>query len=292
MSHRFYLIIVLLSILAGCKKTEPIAGYTRADKGYYYKLLALGDGNDHPHEGAVLVTEAVMRTQADSIFWDTFHDGANGFFISLDNLDMPGNCHEQFLKMVEGDSISFYMHPHVFFKTYFDTLVPPFCAKDTLVRLDVKINQIISKNDYKEMKRISELGATEDRELEELQLIDSYLMSKYNYVKPDQNGIYIIEKTTTAGEPAAYGKKLVVSYKGSFLDGKPIDREAQLMEFTYGTPDQLIEGLNIVIGSLKKGETSKIIVPSRLAFGEKGSSNGSVPPYTPIVYEIKLIDIK
>lgn len=292
MSYKYYLILVLLSVLVSCKKTEPIAGYTRADQGYYYKLLALGDGNDHPQQGAVLVTEAVMRTQSDSVFWDTFHDGANGFFISLEDLNAPGNCHEQFLKLVEGDSISFYIHPDVFFKNYFDTIVPSFCSLDTLVRLDVKINQIISKADYQELKRISELGSQEDLELEELQRIDSYLMTKYRYVKPDQNGIYIIEKTSTSGESVSYGKKIVVSYRGSFLDGKPIDKAAQIMEFPYGTPDQLIEGLNIVIGSLKKGETSKIIVPSRLAFGEKGSSNGSVPPYTPIVYEIKLIDIK
>jgi FKBP-type peptidyl-prolyl cis-trans isomerase len=64
------------------------------------------------------------------------------------------------------------------------------------------------------------------------------------------------------------------------------------LEFTYGTPDQLIKGLNIVIGTLKKGEFVKIIVPSRLAFGEKGSSNGSIQPYTPLVYNLKIIDIK
>jgi FKBP-type peptidyl-prolyl cis-trans isomerase len=88
------------------------------------------------------------------------------------------------------------------------------------------------------------------------------------------------------------GKRVKISYSGMFLDGKPIDDSEQIIEYVYGTPDQLIKGLNIVIGSLKKGETSKIIVPSRLAFGESGSSNGSIPPYTPLVYNLKIIDIK
>ena len=74
--------------------------------------------------------------------------------------------------------------------------------------------------------------------------------------------------------------------------GKPLDSTPQKIELIYGTPDQLIKGLNIVIGSLKKGEFSKIIVPSRLAFGELGSSNQLVQPYTPLVYNLTLIDIK
>jgi hypothetical protein len=77
-----------------------------------------------------------------------------------------------------------------------------------------------------------------------------------------------------------------------YLDEKPLDVKPQTLEFIYGTPDQIIKGLNIVIGTLKKGEFSKIIVPSHLAFGEKGSSNQLVQPFTPLVYNITLIDIK
>ena len=43
---------------------------------------------------------------------------------------------------------------------------------------------------------------------------------------------------------------------------------------------------------LKKGEKAKIILPSQLAFGDQGSSNGVIPPYTPLVYQIEIIDIK
>jgi FKBP-type peptidyl-prolyl cis-trans isomerase len=60
----------------------------------------------------------------------------------------------------------------------------------------------------------------------------------------------------------------------------------------YGTPDQVLKGINYVIPRLKVGQSAKIILPSRLAFGEKGSSNGTVPPFTPLLYEITLNDIK
>ncbi|MGZ3885263.1 MAG: FKBP-type peptidyl-prolyl cis-trans isomerase [Bacteroidia bacterium] len=43
---------------------------------------------------------------------------------------------------------------------------------------------------------------------------------------------------------------------------------------------------------MKKGDFVKIILSSWLAFGETGSSNGTIPPFTPLLYEIKLIEVK
>jgi FKBP-type peptidyl-prolyl cis-trans isomerase len=278
-------------MITSCKKTS-IEGYTRDASGFYYKLIALGDGNSHPETGNVCVVDAVMKTQDDSVFWDTRHDAMNGLYIAINQKLMNGSCNGHLLKLVEGDSASFLVRPSVFFRDYFDTIVPAFCKNDSLVRLDFKFNQIMSRQEYTALKQNAETGHVEDTELEELQLIDSYLVQHYSFVKPDGYGMYTLEKKLTNLEKVSAGKRIKIAYSGSYLDGKPIDLGEQQLEFVYGTPDQLIEGLNIVIGSLKKAETIKIIVPSRLAFGESGSSNGSIPPYTPLVYNVKIIDIK
>lgn len=294
MFNRIVFFFLVLALCFSCKKQEQIDSYTRGDNGFYYKLLAIGDGNEMPHKDQVVVLEAVMKTQSDSVFWDTSHDAMSGLYVDLKSPLLLGSCNHYFLNMVEGDSASFLIKPSVFFKNYFDTIVPDFCKNDSLVRLNVKLNQIISKSEYDELKRLATTGSNEieDTELQELQIIESYLLQHYKFVKADGNGIYTLQKTTTNLEKVAYGKKVKLAYQGSFLDGKPVDREEQTIECIYGTPDQLIKGLNIVIGALKKGETTKIIVPSRLAFGESGSSNGSIPPYTSLVYNIKIIDIK
>ncbi len=286
-----FLLAVLFSFFS-CKKQTEFKGYAFYPDGYYCKLLSIGDGNESPTSNQVVVLDAVMRTQSDSVFWDTKHDATNGLYVSLRN-NLLGSAKDYYLRMVEGDSVSFLIKPSVFFRAYFDTIVPEFCKNDSLVRLDVKLNQIISKSEYDAMVN-NAFGEDkeEDTELLELQNIDCYLLNNYKYVKADENGIYVISKTTTTLEKVSNGKKVKIAFKGSFLDGKPVDRTEQIIEFIYGTPDQLIKGLNIVIGSLKKGETTKIIVPSRLAFGESGSSNHSIPPYTPLVYNIKIIDIK
>lgn len=293
MFHRIIFVFLVIVCCVGCIKESQVDGYTKDSTGFYYKLLAIGDGNEQPQRNNILLLEAQMKTLSDSVFWDTNHDATNGLYIDLNDQLLLGSCNPYFLQMVEGDSASFLIKPSIFFKNYFDTIVPDFCRKDTLLKLNVKLIQIMSKAEYNELKKFAECGNNEeDFELQELQSIDDYLRQYYKHVKVDGNGIYTLKKTLTNSESLAFGKRVKVAYQGCFLDGKPIDISEQTIEYVYGTPDQLIKGLNIVIGSLKKGETTKIIVPSRLAFGELGSSNGSVPPYTPLVYNIKIIDIK
>ena len=292
--NKFLLLFLFAAFLFfSCHKEQQLDGFTRDSNGFYYKLLLIGDGNESPEFENVVVFDAVMKTQSDSVFWDTKHDAVNGLYVSLFSKVNLGSCMKHFFKMVEGDSVSFLMKPSNLFRDFFDTIVPDFCIHDSLVRLDVKLNQIISKAEYQSLKRNS-VGQDEeeDTELQELQEIDCFLTANYKNVKMDGNGLYVINKTTTNLEKVSAGKRVKISYTSSFLDGKPVDSHEQVLEFIYGTPDQIIKGLNIVIGSLKMGETTKIIVPSRLAFGELGSSNGSIPPYTPLVYNIKIIEIK
>ena len=148
----------------------------------------------------------------------------------------------------------------------------------------------------KSLQNISSYSKSEnnvkDNKLQELIKINSYLKNNYPNVVVNNFGFYELEKKGNQNQKVKFGEKIKVSYQGFFLDGKPIDFKPQQIEFIYGTPDQFIKGLNIVIGSLKKGEFSKIILPSRLAFGELGSSNKFIQPYTPLVYKITLIDIK
>lgn len=284
---------MLILFCVGCKRKEQIDGFTRDAKGYYYRLLSIGDGNESPSKDNVVVLEAAMKTLEDSVFWDTRHDASNGLYVMLNSSETAGSCKEHFLKMVEGDSVSFLMKPTALFRDYFDTIVPGFCRNDSLIKMNVKVVQIISKAEYAALIKNAEgEDVEEDTELQELQNIDCFLVGGHRSVKVDGNGIYVLERTHTNLEQVSAGKKIKVVYQGSFLDGKLIDKQEQTLEFIYGTPDQVIKGLNIVIGSLKKGETTKIILPSRLAFGESGSSNGSIPPYTPLVYTLKIIDIK
>ncbi len=289
---KYFALIVFVVVLASCKKTNLVDGYSLASNGLYYKLLSIGDGSAKLLPDQVIVADAQMCTLTDSVFWDTRHFGVNELYFELNDSTKLKPFYSHLIKLTEGDSVSYLLEPTYFFNLFFSTPVPNFCKKDTLVKINFKINQIISKYEYKELQHLAQFGSNKDTELEELQLIDNYLVQNKFSSKPNDYGIYELSKTSTTDDKVEIGKKIKIEFESWFVDGKPLDNGVQTLEFIYGTPDQLIKGLNIVISTLKKGETSKIIVPSRLAFGEQGSSNGNVPPYTPIVYKIKIIDIK
>lgn len=289
MARILWCFLPALCFLAACKESQH-NGYTKSPQGYYYKLLALGDGKQNADMASTLFCNAVIRTQGDSVFFNSNYSTARGFYITLHPAgNLSGKQH--FLKMTEGDSISLMVEKACFFREYFDTLVPYFLEKDSLVKLDVKILAVLKKDTGNASAKLSGDPA-EDKELQELKEIDEYLKKYYPGVRADQNGIYTLEHSHTALEKAIPGKKARISYSGFYLNGNPVENGGQQLEFTLGTPDQLVKGLNIVIHTLKKGETTKIIVPSRLAFGESGSTNGSIPPYTPLLYNLTLIDIK
>nr|MBA3902022.1 FKBP-type peptidyl-prolyl cis-trans isomerase [Bacteroidota bacterium] len=82
-----------------------------------------------------------------------------------------------------------------------------------------------------------------------------------------------------------------VKYTGYLLDGTMFDQEDIPFTFNLDAEGQVIPGLEIAIKRMKKGGKAKIIIPSHLAFGELGSSNGLIPPKAPLIYEIELIAV-
>lgn len=279
----FCLLAVLF--LSSCSSSGN--GYTEAPEGYAYKLLAIGDGQKCATATGVVVCEAVLRSGHDSIFFNSRYQAPQGFYIRLRGSSAASG--KQHLAMLtEGDSLSLMIGKTCFFREYFDTLVPYFLLQDSLVKVDLKILRVLQAD----TAPVAAANGQEDLELEELKQIDEYLKQHYPNAKADGYGLYILEHQQTGAEPVSAGKRIRIKYSGFYLNGSPLDNGSQQLEFAFGTPDQLVKGLNIVIGNLKKGETTKIIVPSRLAFGETGSTNGSIPPYTPLLYNVTLIDIK
>jgi hypothetical protein len=275
----------LLATLTACTGS-PGNGYTVAPEGYSYRLLAICDDKHDSLEAGALLAEMTLRTAKDSLFFNSRYQAPQGFYIRVHGSPTASGKH-YLASLTEGDSVSLMVGKTCFFREYFDTLVPYFLVQDSVVRLDLKIIRRLTTDTLG-----MQVTNGEDRELHELKQIDDYLKLHYPHVKADSYGLYMLEHTKTTDRAVSQGKRIRIEYSGFYLNGSPLDNGRQQLEFAYGTPDQLVKGLNIVIGNLKKGETTKIIVPSRLAFGETGSTNGSIPPYTPLLYNLRLIDIK
>lgn len=111
----------------------------------------------------------------------------------------------------------------------------------------------------------------------------------------DTNIYYIIDKEGT-GENVKSGDDVTVKYTGMFIDGTVFDASAYYNEagtMTYqhkGTESRMIPGWETGIELLNKGAKAVFLFPSAKAYGTGGYS--SIPPYSPLIFVIEVVDIK
>ena len=76
------------------------------------------------------------------------------------------------------------------------------------------------------------------------------------------------------------------------MDGTKFDSSVdrnQPFEFVVGQ-GQVIRGWDEALSMMHVGEKVKIILPSRIAYGERGAG-GSIPPFAPLMFEVELLEI-
>jgi len=120
--------------------------------------------------------------------------------------------------------------------------------------------------------------------------IATYLKANNITVQPTKDGLYVIEDVKGKGQKPGPKDYLKVHYSVSTIEGKLFyssfknpEPHVMQMEGQFETAG-LKEGLSL----LNKGSKAHLILPSKLAFGE---GNNSVEPYTPLLYEVQLVDV-
>ena len=80
-----------------------------------------------------------------------------------------------------------------------------------------------------------------------------------------------------------------VFYKGTFIDGRVFDQ-------SHGTPISfpvggVIAGWTEALQMMRPGDKWELTIPSHLAYGEMGTPDGTIPPNTPLVFEVELLKV-
>ncbi len=262
--------------------SDKLKNYSHSPEGYYYHLVQIGELGLPPKNKAYYSIQVSFKTWNDSIFWDSRHEGNNKFFIKA---GVTANLLQRYVQQLNaGDSAELCIPTHLFFEQQFASQrIPYFCEKDSLVRISLKIKQVMGFEEWN--LAVNAFNSNEDS------LITNITKQEANAYK-DSLGIIWLNGQAKTDQLLENRQVVTFSFQGAFLDGRMVDAQPQTLVYKLGTPDQVLNGINYVIKRLKKGETSKIILPSHLAFGELGSSNGSIPPFTPLAYTITLIDVK
>lgn len=102
---------------------------------------------------------------------------------------------------------------------------------------------------------------------------------------------YVIVKQNKTGE-ATTGKKATIHYSGYMRDGKMFDSSldrGQPLVADVGK-NKLFPGLDEAVALMRVGEKGRFIIPSALAFGERGG--GPVPPNTDLIMDLEVTGVK
>ena len=118
--------------------------------------------------------------------------------------------------------------------------------------------------------------------------IINYMMDQGIELQSTNSGLYyqIIEEGT--GKNVEWGDWVKVHYKGYTLDGKVFDssyKKGKPIEFYVGN---MIAGWNEGLELMKPGGKAFLVVPSGLAYKEKGLLD-IIPPNTTLAFEVELL---
>ena len=120
---------------------------------------------------------------------------------------------------------------------------------------------------------------------------------------------YIILEKGTGKKPAS-GSQIFIHYAGFFENGTLFDtsieeiskefgkydevRKAQggyqPLTFQAGRKDGMIPGFIEGLEKLSIGDRALVFIPSNLAYGEAGAGNGLIPPNTPLIFDITIME--
>ncbi len=281
-------VIALTAITACSNKSKLFPGYSITDSGIHYKLIALGESNSPASIGNYVTAIISYRTVSDSLFFQ----GVRQFQLTMPEYD--GSIDECFLMLNSGDSASFYIQAEPFFTKTLQTSLPKFINPGEFMRVDIKLLEVKTAEDFqKEMEAfmswINDFG-----EYEKV-ILKQYLDGQKVDVQPTESGLYIIPQVKTQRNKVEVGDTVTIHYEGRFLNGKIFDstpKRGEPFQFVYGQKWQVIPGLEEAIGKMREGEKAMLIVPSHLAFGQQGNSNGMIPAFTSVIFELEILEVK
>ena len=201
-----------------------------------------------------------------------------------------GDVYAAIRMMHVGDSATFILDADTFFhymggENPFDDKELYFTFKMTELMPKAEVDAMMQAQEEQYNAYMEQARAAEDSTMRE------YIAKNKIKVAHTASGLYFISKKAGKGAQAVAGQKVAVHYTGKLLDGTKFDSSYdrnEPIEFMLGQ-GQVIPGWDEGIAMMKEGEKAVLLIPSKLAYGERG--NQVIPPCAPLVFDVELVKV-
>jgi len=102
--------------------------------------------------------------------------------------------------------------------------------------------------------------------------------------------VYLSMKDGTGAAPAATDS-VKVHYRGSFPDGKEFDSSYSRGQPASFALNRVIKCWTEGVQRMKVGGKAKLTCPAAIAYGERGTPGGPIPPNAVLQFEVELLAI-
>lgn len=144
-----------------------------------------------------------------------------------------------------------------------------------------------SENEKKAMEEFRKDPAMQEQLKTDNKIIESYLVSKNIPTQKTEMGVYIQIQNQGEGPKPSFGKWVTVKYVGTHMDGTEFDSGTYPYQIGGQGP---IPGFDNGVRQLGKGGKAKIIIPSVLGYGARGSEP-RIKPNENLIFDIEILDI-
>ncbi|MDB5009253.1 MAG: fkpA 2 [Mucilaginibacter sp.] len=285
--------------LASCN-----GGFKKGDNGMLYNIHVDKSGpNIQP--GDFINVNLTAKNDADSVLFSTYESG-RAVPMLLPKSETKGDVFDGIKLLSEGDSATI----KVFADSAYKGKPKPPGFKGKYIVYDIKIEKVIAKGKQTDLVFQGNVTSYIKSQSDVLKNQEPVKLKKYiednklNVSKTSTGLNYVITKPGTGAVPVA-GDTVYVNYVGKLITGKVFDTNlkdeaTKAKTFNPGLPykpiafpvgqGKVIPGWDQALLLLNKGAKATLVIPSDLAYRDQG--NGPIGPYTPLVFEVELVNIK
>jgi FKBP-type peptidyl-prolyl cis-trans isomerase FkpA len=246
------------------------------------------------------------KTDGDSVLFNTYESG-HPIQLSIPKPTFKGDIFTGIEKLAEGDSATI--------KVSADSMAKkgqqrPQGFKGKYYVYEIKIEKVIAKGSLSDQVfqgRVNDFLKTQAAEFKKQEpiQIQKYISDNKLKLTETKDSLYYVITKTGSGPNLAPGDTAVVNYTGRMFNGKvfdtsvkdeavkgkmPIDpyRQYKPVHIPVGQK-RVIPGWDEGLQLLNKGAKAIFVIPSNLAYGERGIS--IIGPFTPLEFEVEVVDI-
>ncbi len=265
------------------------SNYKKDSSGLEYILFQSSDANGQKIQMGDLVEMSLSYYTETDVELFNSNNNERKYLRKVSEISHRGGCFEDGLMLLSvGDSAIFRILADDFLlKTERFNSFPEDVKSGDMIIVKVKIINILDKEDADKIIT-NKYHVSEEKEHE---LLIKYLINSNMDTIPNSAGVFLQVLKSGKGETVNSTSVVSLDFMLTLIDGTIVETSFGKQPLTFKVDsDEMIKGLNDGVKNLHVGDSVRMIIPSKLAYGKQGS--GKVQAFSSLIFVINILNVE